>query len=228
MPSLLGSGMAWSNVILDPTAADERVYRAPRQTRGQVKFERILDAADALLRERSIDEFGLRDVARRAGVASGSVYHFFPNNEVLYVALVERYNKIFVNLIREHVDKPRSRTWKDLIGLHFENAREYMNSNLPARTLILGSGRSWQSRQANPAGDADIARALEASLLGQFRLPSNPPPYELIYLGLRTLEGYWELSVRQHDRVTDDIARETTRAVTAYLGLYWPEYVDPA
>ena len=220
--------MSWDNLILDPTTAEGRVYRAPRQARGARKFERILDAAHELLKEHNIDDFGLRDVARRAGVASGSVYHFFPNNEILYVALVERYNKTFVSLINAPVDTETVPTWKDLIRYHFENARDFINANLPARTLILGSGRSWQSRQTNPVGDSDVAHALESSLNGMFKLPANPPAYDLIYLSLRTLEGFWELSVRQHDVVTDDIARETTRAVTAYLGLYWPDFLEPS
>ncbi len=218
--------MSWdNNVVTSPD--DSPAYRAPRQARGARKFERILDAAHDLLGERALGEFGLRDVAKHAGVASGSVYHFFPNNEVLYVALVDRYNRRFVGMINAPVDDDAFTTWHELISLHFENAREYMNSNAQARSLILGSGRSWQSRESDSMGDSNIANALVEALAAKFRLPEYPPPTDLVYLALRILEGFWELSVRQHDFITNDIARETTRAVNAYLGLYWPGFLEP-
>jgi hypothetical protein len=41
------------------------------------------------------------------------------------------------------------------------------------------------------------------------------------------LEAFWELSYQQHGFVTDDISRETNRAMIAYLSLYWPKYLPP-
>lgn len=218
--------MSWTNLVITPESQESSAYRRPTQARGEEKFECILDAAHELIRDRSIDEFGLRDVAKQAGVASGSVYHFFPNNEVLYIALVERYNKEFVRIINTPINPDSVASWHDVIDRHFDNARTYINVNSPARTLILGSGRSWQARQVGSVGDSDIATAIAASIGKLFVLPSTPSPHDLLQLGLKTLEGYWELSVQQHDRVTDEFSRETTRAVTAYLGLYWSKYLE--
>lgn len=47
-----------------------------------------------------------------------------------------------------------------------------------------------------------------------------------VFITVRILEGLWELSVQQHGRVTEEYSRETTRAVSAYMRLYWPEYLD--
>jgi AcrR family transcriptional regulator len=218
--------MTWEKLIERPDLSDSEPFRRPTQARGEAKFEQILDAAHELAEEKGVGEFGLRDVAKRAQVATGSVYHFFPNNETLFVALVERYDKAFVKLVSEPVDSADVESWEDVVSIHFERARLFINDNPPATTLIIGSGRSWQSRQADTVGDADIAAAIAHSLNELFEMPSLPPPEEILHIGIRILEGLWELSVQQHGRVTDAFSRETTRAVNAYLGLYWSRYLE--
>ena len=56
-------------------------------------------------------------------------------------------------------------------------------------------------------------------------LPEHSPTNELLLLGIRILEGFWELSVQQHGYVTEAFSEETIKAVSAYFRLYWPEYL---
>ena len=201
-------------------------YRKPRQARGQDKFDRILDAAHSLIEERGVHEFGFNDVIARAGVAAGSAYHFFPNLEAVFVALVERYDERFTEISRREVPPDSVSTWRGIIEHIFEESRRFMNANPPALVLIIGPGRSWQSRVADTVGESHIARAIVDTLEQHFVLPTHPPPVQLMQLCIQVLAGIWELSAQRHGRVTAEFGRETTQVVSAYLRSYWPEYLD--
>ena len=219
--------MPWNSLSFDPDSVDQLTpYRRPSQARGQAKFDKILDAAHTLIEEEGVDEFSLADVAKKAGVATGSAYHFFPSLEAIFIALVERYDKSFTEIVSKPVDRASVDTWQDMLGLHFENARDFINSNPPALILLIGPGRSWQSKQVDTIGDSNIANAMVENFERIFELPDHPPPVQLVHLGIRILEGLWELSVQQHGHVTEQYSRETTRAVIAYMRLYWPLYLE--
>ena len=218
--------MPWKSLSFDPSEVDQLApYRRPSQARGEAKFEQILDAAHALIEEQGVDQFSLADVAKKAGVATGSAYHFFPNLEAIFIALVERYDQEFTRIVSEPIEPAAINTWQDILELHFEKARQFMNANPPALILIIGPGRSWQSKQVDTIGDSNIAKAMVETLERFFVLPQHPPPAQLLHLGIRILEGLWELSVQQHDHVTEEFSRETTLAVSAYMRLYWPKYL---
>lgn len=63
----------------------------PVQARSRKTMNRILDAAEALLTESSIDRIGIADITARAGVAAGSFYTRFADKEDLLEKLFERY-----------------------------------------------------------------------------------------------------------------------------------------
>jgi len=58
-----------------------------RQTRSQQSAARLLDAAEASLREADFGATSLNDIARRAGLTTGAVYSSFSNKAALFAAL---------------------------------------------------------------------------------------------------------------------------------------------
>lgn len=54
----------------------------------------MLAAAESLLSEQLFEEVGMADIARRAGVAVGTVYQRFSSKEALVPALFERHNAV--------------------------------------------------------------------------------------------------------------------------------------
>lgn len=203
----------------------EQLYRQPTQARGIAKFEMILDAAHALIEVEQSPDISLYDVAKEAGVATGSVYHFFPTVESVFIALVQRYDQLFADLIRDIDPQDQDTEWQDLLVRHTERSREFMNSSPPALMLIIGPLRTWQSRLVDTMGDARIAQAMVESYQRNFALPEDPQPEIILHHAIRILEGFWELSYQQHGLVTDEMSRETNRAMIAYLGLYWPRFL---
>jgi len=63
----------------------------PRQARSRATLDRLLDAAEDLLDERSLDEIPIADIVARANSSVGSFYARFPSKEALAVALLQRY-----------------------------------------------------------------------------------------------------------------------------------------
>jgi AcrR family transcriptional regulator len=60
------------------------------QPRGQATRERVLSAAEALFRESGYQSASMSDVARRAGVGVGTLYHHFADKRALLLELIER------------------------------------------------------------------------------------------------------------------------------------------
>jgi len=207
------------------TVQPENHYRKPTQARGIEKFERILDSTHSLLENKGVDGFSIYDVAKHAGVATGSVYHFFPNIEAALIALVERYDQKFADICAQPIPAKEISNWGDIIVRCFEESRAFINQHPPALILIIGPGRTWASKQVDTLGDTLIAKALLQNLKSHFELPTIPEPDVILHYAIRLLEGFWELSYQQHGYVTDEISNETNRATIAYLSLYWPKYL---
>jgi AcrR family transcriptional regulator len=61
--------------------------RPPKQRRSRESYERVLDAAHALLEENGFEGFTAQEVAARSGVSVGAIYERFGNKETLLRAV---------------------------------------------------------------------------------------------------------------------------------------------
>ncbi len=57
------------------------------------KEELILDALQNLLKQKSIQNITVSEIAQAAGIGKGSIYYYFPSKEAVFDALVERNYK---------------------------------------------------------------------------------------------------------------------------------------
>jgi AcrR family transcriptional regulator len=64
--------------------------RPPQQRRSRDSYQRVLEAAHALLEENGFDGFTVQEVARRSGVSVGAIYERFGNKETLLRAVHAR------------------------------------------------------------------------------------------------------------------------------------------
>lgn len=54
------------------------------------KSEKILDALQQLLEEKSIQNVSVSEIASKAGIGKGSIYYYFPSKDAIVDALIER------------------------------------------------------------------------------------------------------------------------------------------
>ncbi|MFF5639654.1 TetR/AcrR family transcriptional regulator [Streptomyces sp. NPDC012825] len=66
------------------------VYREPQQARSAATLTRVLRAAEEIASTSGLEEMTIAGVAKRAGVAVGTIYRRFEDKEQLIAALTER------------------------------------------------------------------------------------------------------------------------------------------
>jgi AcrR family transcriptional regulator len=70
--------------------------------------ERILEAADRLIRGRGLARVRTREIAREAGVAEGTLYIHFPHKEDLFLAVVRKNTPEFAESVRPELAGKRA------------------------------------------------------------------------------------------------------------------------
>lgn len=83
----------------------------PRQERSRKTLDRLLDAAETLLEEKTWDEITIAAIVRQARSSVGSFYARFPTKEALVTALLERYHQQLRATAGGAVEDP---AWHDL------------------------------------------------------------------------------------------------------------------
>jgi AcrR family transcriptional regulator len=74
-------------------------YKPPQQRRSQESLERILDAAETLIRERGFEQMTIAEVVLRSGSSVGSLYARFRDKTALLRAVQVRYHARVENAI---------------------------------------------------------------------------------------------------------------------------------
>lgn len=67
--------------------------RRPQQERGQRRFDAILDTTAELVAEEGVAGVTMNAIAKRSSTTVGSLYHFFPDRDAVYLALLERHGE---------------------------------------------------------------------------------------------------------------------------------------
>jgi AcrR family transcriptional regulator len=77
-----------------PKLKRRRVALNPSRRPGKLRVASLLAAAAEVIAERGYEAATMAEIAARGGAHIGSLYHFFPNKEVLADALLRRYGEI--------------------------------------------------------------------------------------------------------------------------------------
>jgi AcrR family transcriptional regulator len=191
--------------------------REPRQQRGWATVDGLLDAADALVAEHGPHALTTTAVARRAGVAVGTVYQYFADVHALEVAVVGR-----------HLDQMASQVEAELSTLGLRRKRDAANAALDAfcayhrthagfRWLWPEVGTLSHERLSNVVVEVLVAKGLAASDDAAFRREADiqwAVAEALVALAFRRdpngdpavlahLRHLWDLDVHVTDDSTD-------------------------
>ena len=91
--------------------------RAPKQERSRASFERVIEAATAILRERGHADFTLAEVSRRSKVSIGSIYCRIDGKDAL------------VHIVQQRVYQQLEREFAEIVN-------RLRRQSLPLRKLI--------------------------------------------------------------------------------------------
>ena len=197
------------------------------QARSQKTRDRLLDAAEALLRDGGPEKATVPAIARRAKVAVGSVYRRFPDKDAVLRSIYERFFDRSIAANREALSADK---WTDVpLDLMLRRLVDGMVRGyrfhaplLAALLRYVDSHPDAAFRTHAEAMRADVFAGLSQLLLSRRAEIAHPDPdravrFLLVTLGL-TLKGY----LLQGDRLGTptswhELSEELQRFALGYL-----------
>ncbi len=215
--------------LAPPPGADEalRWVNAPQQDRSKRTLERLLDAAEEIIRARGVAALTVPAVTQAARSSVGSFYARFADKDALLATLHRRACEQSVATAEAALDPAR---WEgvptaDLVRAFVGFAVRVFADRRPmmlAFTAELASDPGFAERRAQTA--AGIARALRRLLLPRRAFIGHPHPEIAIDMSLRLVTGVLEqrnaldAGGLEEARMADEaLVEELTRAVLRYL-----------
>ncbi|WP_055482636.1 TetR/AcrR family transcriptional regulator [Sphaerimonospora mesophila] len=163
--------------------------RRPVQKRSIDRVERILDACARLLDEVGLDALTTSDVARRAGVPSGTIYQFFDGKAGILRELALRNLDLLLVRLRRRVAEEDGLTWPRAAELVLDETVE-MRRTVPGYTVVdfadtrPGGPSFLPPGEAKEGGDV-LAERLYHFALDEAGLPPLADPYRVMRLAIQ-------------------------------------------
>jgi len=206
-----------------------RWVRPPRQARTREMVGRFLDAAEALVSEKSIDEASIAEIASRAGSSVGSFYRRFRDKDGLLQALHERFSEESRATADDVLDTERwrgSTTAEVLAEVAAFLVTIYREKSGLMRAFLHRGVHDdiVQARQEKTF--EHVGDLLEKLLVERADDIDHPDPTLAVRFGLRVLFGTLDDTIQirtttprlDDDRIVDELARVIQR----YLGVRDP------
>lgn len=203
--------------------------RPPRQQRSRESFERVLAAGLEVLADRGYEGFTIGEVARRAGVAVGTIYGRFGNKDALFRALQDR---ILDRIDADQAERFRaltegSRSADEMVrGAVEEVARIFDRHAALLRVVMLRGAVDAAVLARGSASSQALARDFTRTLITRRDELGHPAPelaadvcFRMVYdvLARRVMYGPTFESGRALG--WDELVGELANACSAYLGL---------
>ncbi len=168
----------------------------PRTPRGQQTRQNLLEAAESVFGEKGYERASIVEITRRAGVAQGTFYVYFPDKKAVFVELVKDLSHRLRREIAESVAGIRDRVEVERVGFRtfFTFAHNHRNLYKIVRQAEFVDEElfRWYYRRLAEGYTQGLAQAMEE---GQIRrLDPECLAYCLMgisdYLGMRWV--LWE------------------------------------
>ncbi|MEU8204749.1 helix-turn-helix domain-containing protein [Streptosporangium sp. NPDC049046] len=173
-----------------------RVGRPPQDASQRLaRAHRILDATAGLVLRWGYDKTTVEDIAKRAGVAKGTIYLHWKTREELFVALLRRERVEMITEVRRHVaDGPA--TLRDLLRLLALEllGRPLMRASILGDSEVLGrlTRQKWDG-----TAEAELGGGFQTylgTLLKHGALRSDLSPAEHVTTFVSVLYGFLTVS----------------------------------
>ena len=203
-------------------------FRPPQQTRSQATLDRILDAAENVLAEKSFGEATLAEIMERAGVTVGAFYRRFPDKDALLHLLDNRFFAELHELAKASLSdaKWQGATTPEIVYGFTEIAvRLYRERRGLLRSLFLRARTDPVIMQSAREVNAHYIDRLRALLLARADQLRHPAPERAVELGFMILVGalretvlFGEVWPNGTTVVDSGLSKELARSYLAYLG----------
>lgn len=159
----------------------------------------------------------MKEIADLTDTPIASVYHFFPRPEAALAGLTERYIELAaIEMMSNHKLEPGD-NWQSVVNSIFARGRKFYRKYPAALKLRLAPHQSASARHLLLESNWALAGVIKQELGRLFRLPLVSPRIDDFAYAIAIADALWSLSVALNGDVTDELALEAERAVTAFL-----------
>jgi AcrR family transcriptional regulator len=154
--------------------------------------EKIVEAAERVMRERGLARTTTKEIARAAGYSEGTLYKHFENKEDLFLAVLAERLPSFVVLVEELPARVGRGTVRETLEEVARNALAYYGEIVPMAASIFSEpgllARHREALRKRGAGPRMVNEALAAYLdaeqrLGRVREDADPEAAAAMLLG---------------------------------------------
>ncbi|ROS40991.1 TetR family transcriptional regulator [Amycolatopsis thermoflava] len=190
--------------------------RQPVQQRSAKRVEQMLDASAELIDEVGYDALTTTLIAKRAGVAVGSLYQFFPDKRAVVRALTQRNLDRFVQAVSERLSREDPRHWWDVVDSVLDIYLE-MHRTVPGFSKVhFGDVVDRQLLDDSRDNNRVIADSL-TDLVGKY-IDLNTPRLSLaMTVAIEAADGLLKLAFHRDPEGDAEIVGETKHLIKQYL-----------
>ena len=207
------------------SSAEPSIFRRqPKQSRSQAKVDAILQAAAAVFWEVGYEAATTHSIAKRAGIAVGTLYRFFPNKLAIFHAL-ERQHRLDIEAIHANLMTPEfvQQSLSEMIKQTVETYAEYFEA--------LGPRVVYTQYYIAPEMFVHFDEAVEFGFVQRFAIAMrmrNPrlsiEESELISeVCHRSFNAIFVCALKSEPERRAKFYRELQTVIIGYLGQYMPE-----
>lgn len=196
--------------------------RVPTQDRASQQVEKILDAAVADVNDLGYDAASTSTIAKRAEIAVGSVYRYFPDKRTLMQAVARRNQARFGELVAERAFSAEVSDWRQAVDATLDLYVE-LNRNDPGYRAIALTGIPEPMLETR-LGEFDDTHADEFSaLLVQHFGATDSPDFRIaVRLAIAMGESIGRLATRLPPPAAASALRQARTALHTLLSPHHP------
>ncbi|HEV7973438.1 MAG: hypothetical protein QOI21_2812 [Actinomycetota bacterium] len=198
------------------TAEATPLRRQPVQQRSAKRVEQMLDASAQLIDELGYDALTTTLIAKRAGVAVGSLYQFFPDKRAVVQALTQRNLERFIASVTERLATMDHGHWWDVVDSILDIYLR-MHREIPGFSKVhFGDVVDRQLLDESRDNNTVLVDALAEILTPKLGFPPDDLRFALT-IANETADALLKLAFRRDPRGDEQIVTETKYVVKRYL-----------
>lgn len=154
-------------------AEKSAMRRVPQRKRGQERVKKILDATARLIAEHGYESVTTNQIATEAQTSIGSLYQFFPNKDVILMALSERYLSELRAIMGEQFRADEQMTPFEQCDRLIDTFHDFYMNNPGFKPMFYGSYGLDSLTSAGEEFYQDIVEQFDALFARRFHLPED-------------------------------------------------------
>lgn len=201
---------------LSPAVAPLRTQR-----RGDQRRERLLAAAGELVLSLPLPEVTYAAICARAGVPASSAYHFYPDVDSLFRALLEIGRHDFDSAVLRPLRPAQCRHWQTVVECLVDRAAIYNRQHPVAARIAIGGQTPPQLKRLDRDADRIRAGLALKVLESLFVVPPLRHKRKVAFAATEIIDTVFTTSMIEEGRITATYVRIAKQAAVGFLTQYF-------